>query len=157
VAGNVAAFRALSREAAGFAGHKPANFPPRPAFRKAGPLFAFGYTCRRPRAAPRAGASIDYFRKISMNALASLIDTVFTIYIILLLASVISSWLVQFNVLNTQNQFIYSLLGFLYRITEPALRPLRRLIPPLGGIDLSPMILIIALYFIRDLIVDNLR
>ncbi|HJN60381.1 MAG: YggT family protein [Alphaproteobacteria bacterium] len=92
-----------------------------------------------------------------MNALASLIDTVFTIYIILLLASVISSWLVQFNVLNTQNQFIYSLLGFLYRITEPALRPLRRLIPPLGGIDLSPMILIIALYFIRDLIVDNLR
>ena len=92
-----------------------------------------------------------------MNALASLIDTVFTIYIILLLASVISSWLVQFNVLNTQNQFIYSLLGFLYRITEPALRPLRRLIPPLGGIDLSPMILIIALYFICDLIVDNLR
>ncbi len=92
-----------------------------------------------------------------MNALASLIDTVFTIYIILLLASVISSWLVQFNVLNTQNQFIYSLLGFLYRITEPALRPLRRLIPPLGGIDLSPMILIIALYFIRDVIVDNLR
>jgi uncharacterized membrane protein len=62
-----------------------------------------------------------------MNALASLIDTVFTIYIFLLLASVISSWLVSFNVLNTQNQFIYSLLGFLYRITEPALRQIRRI------------------------------
>ena len=92
-----------------------------------------------------------------MNALASLIDTVFTLYIILLLASVISSWLVQFNILNTQNQFIYTLLGFLYRITEPALRLVRRVIPPLGGFDLSPMVLIILLYFLRDVIVDNLR
>ncbi len=92
-----------------------------------------------------------------MNALASLIDTVFTIYIFLLLASIISSWLVNFNILNTRNQFIYSLLGFLYRITEPALRPIRRFVPTLGGIDLSPMILIVLLYFVRDLIVDNLR
>ena len=58
--------------------------------------------------------------------------------------------------MNTQNQFIYTVLGFLYRITEPALRPIRRIIPPLGGVDLSPMILILALYFIRNLIVDNL-
>ncbi len=92
-----------------------------------------------------------------MNSLASLIDTVFTIYIFLLLASIISSWLVNFNILNTRNQFIYSLLGFLYRITEPALRPIRRFVPTLGGIDLSPMILIVLLYFVRDLIVDNLR
>jgi YggT family protein len=92
-----------------------------------------------------------------MNALASLIDTVFTIYIIILLASVIASWLVAFNVLNTQNQFIYTLLGFLYRMTEPVLRQVRRVIPPIGGFDLSPMVLIILLYFVRDLIVDNLR
>ncbi len=92
-----------------------------------------------------------------MNALASLIDTVFTIYIIILIASVISSWLVTFNVINTQNQFIYTVLGFLYRATEPVLRQIRRVIPPLGGFDLSPLILIILLYFIRDLIVDNLR
>ena len=92
-----------------------------------------------------------------MNALASLIDTVFTLYIILLFASVVLSWLVQFNVLNTQNQFVYGVLGFLYRITEPALRPIRRIIPNLGGLDISPVVLIIALYFVRDLIVDNLR
>ncbi len=92
-----------------------------------------------------------------MNALASLIDTVFTIYIIILIASAIASWLVTFNVINTQNQFVYTLLGFLYRVTEPVLRQIRRVIPPIGGFDLSPMILIILLYFVRDLIVDNLR
>jgi YggT family protein len=124
--------------------------------RKAGPLSAFGYTCRRPHNGRRRRA-LNYWRNALMNALASLIDTVFTIYIFLLLASVISSWLVSFNVLNTQNQFIYSLLGFLYRITEPALRQIRRIIPPLGGFDFSPMALIILLYFLRDLIIENLR
>ncbi len=92
-----------------------------------------------------------------MNALASLIDTVFTLYIILLFASVVLSWLVQFNVINTQNQFVHGLLGFLYRLTEPALKPIRQIMPNLGGIDISPVILIIALYFIRDLLVDNIR
>ena len=91
-----------------------------------------------------------------MNALADLIYAVFSIYIYLLIATTIISWLTAFKILNTQNQFIYTLLGFLYRITEPVLRPLRRIIPPLGGVDLSPMILILALYFIRNLIVDNL-
>ena len=84
-----------------------------------------------------------------MNALASLIDTVFTIYIIILIASVIASWLITFNILNTRNQFIYTVLGFLYRLTEPVFRQIRRVIPPIGGFDLSPMILIILLYFLR--------
>jgi len=92
-----------------------------------------------------------------MNALASLIDTVFTIYIIILIASVIASWLITFNILNTRNQFIYTALGFLYRLTEPVFRQIRRVIPPIGGFDLSPMILIILLYFVRDLIIDNIR
>ena len=92
-----------------------------------------------------------------MNSVASLVDTVFTIYIIILISSADASWLVAFNVLNTQNQFIYTLLGFLYRVTEPVLRQIRRIIPPIGGFDLSPMILIILLYFVRDLIVDNIR
>ena len=92
-----------------------------------------------------------------MNSVASLVDTVFTIYIIILIASAVASWLVAFNVLNTQNQFIYNLLRFLYRVTEPVLRQIRRIIPPIGGFDLSPMILIILLYFVRDLIVDNIR
>ncbi len=92
-----------------------------------------------------------------MNSVASLVDTVFTIYIIILIASAVASWLVAFNVLNTQNQFIFNLLRFLYRVTEPVLRQIRRIIPPIGGFDLSPMILIILLYFVRDLIVDNIR
>jgi len=92
-----------------------------------------------------------------MNALADLIYVVFSIYIYVLIATAIVSWLTAFNVLNTQNQFIYTLLGYLYRITEPALRPIRRLIPALGGVDLSPMILILILYFVRNLVVDNLR
>tara|TARA_B100000686_G_scaffold269190_1_gene285025 strand:- start:94 stop:372 length:279 start_codon:yes stop_codon:yes gene_type:complete len=92
-----------------------------------------------------------------MNALASLIDTVFTIYIIILIASVIASWLITFNILNTRNQFIYTVLGFLYRLTEPVFRHIRRVIPPIGGFDLSPMVLIILLYFVRDLIIDNIR
>ncbi len=96
-------------------------------------------------------------RKRSMNALASLIDTVFTLYIIILIASVAISWLVTFNVLNTQNQVVYGVLGFLYRLTEPVLKPIRRILPAMGGIDLSPIILIVLLYFVRDLLVDNLR
>ena len=92
-----------------------------------------------------------------MNALANLIDTVLTLYIIILLASVIMSWLVSFRVLNTQNQVVYTLIRVLHRITEPPLRPIRKIIPNLGGLDISPAILVIIIYFIRDIIVDNIR
>ncbi len=90
-----------------------------------------------------------------MNALADLIHAVFSIYIYLLIASALFSWLVAFNVVNTSNRFVFALLSFLHRITEPALRPIRRVIPNLGGFDISPIILILILYFVRDLIVDN--
>ena len=91
-----------------------------------------------------------------MNALAEFIHAVFSIYIYLLIASALFSWLVAFNVINTSNRFVFTLLSFLHRITEPALRPIRRIIPNLGGIDISPIILILILYFVRDLIVDNI-
>ena len=91
-----------------------------------------------------------------MNALADLIHAVFSIYIYLLIASAVSSWLVAFNVINTSNRFVFTLLSFLHRITEPPLRPIRRIIPNLGGIDISPVILILILYFLRDLIVSNI-
>ncbi len=91
-----------------------------------------------------------------MQALAELIYHVFTIYIWLLIASAIMSWLVAFNVINTRNRFVYMAMSFLYRITEPALRPLRRIIPNLGGVDISPIILILLLYFVRNLIIDNI-
>lgn len=92
-----------------------------------------------------------------MNALATLIDTVVQIYIYLLIASAVISWLTALNVINVRNRAVYVVLGFLYRITEPVLRPIRRVIPSIGGIDVSPVIVIIILHFVRQLIVDNLR
>ena len=91
-----------------------------------------------------------------MNALAQLIDAVFSIYIYVLIASALFSWLVAFKVVNTNNRFVFTVLNVLHRLTEPALRPIRRIIPNLGGIDISPIILILILYFARDLIVDNI-
>ncbi len=91
-----------------------------------------------------------------MNALATLIDTVISVYIYLLIGSAILSWLTAFNVVNMRNRVVYTIASFLFRVTEPALRPIRRIIPNLGGIDLSPVILILLLYFVRSLILDNL-
>jgi YggT family protein len=91
-----------------------------------------------------------------MIALANLINTVVTLYIYVLIASVVMSWLVNFNVINTRNRFVYVVGDFLYRATEPALRPIRRFVPNLGGIDISPVILIILLWFLRDLVIDIL-
>lgn len=92
-----------------------------------------------------------------MNALANLIDAVFTVYIYLLIASAIASWLIAFHVINVHNKFVFAVLSFLFRITDPPLRPIRRIIPTLGGVDISPVILILLLYFLRDVIVDNIR
>jgi YggT family protein len=92
-----------------------------------------------------------------MQALLNLFNTVVSIYIWLLIASVVLSWLIAFNVINTGNRFVYQVRDFLYRITEPALRPIRNLLPNLGGIDISPVILILALYFARDLVLELAR
>ncbi len=92
-----------------------------------------------------------------MFAVFNLLNTVITIYIWLLIASVVLSWLVVFNVVNTGNRFVYQVRDVLDRLTEPLLRPIRNLLPNLGGIDISPIILILALYFIRDLAFEFLR
>ena len=68
--------------------------------------------------------------------------------------SPILSWLLAFNVLNTHNRFVYLLSDFLYRITEPALRPIRRVVPLLGGVDISPVVLILLLIFVQNLIIE---
>lgn len=81
-----------------------------------------------------------------------LVDTIIGIYIWVLIASAILSWLVAFNVVNTRNRFVYLLGDFLHRITEPALRPLRRILPNLGGVDLSPLVLILLLLFVRQVL-----
>ncbi|MBB4631574.1 YggT family protein [Sphingosinicella soli] len=90
-----------------------------------------------------------------MNTVAALLG-VFTMVIQLviwiIIAQVIISWLVAFNVINTSNQFVRGLLNGLDRLTEPMLRPIRRVLPDLGGIDLSPMVLILALILIQRLV-----
>jgi YggT family protein len=91
-----------------------------------------------------------------MYAVAWLIDTIVDIAIILLIAQVILSWLVAFNVVNTRHPFVNTVGRFLYQITEPALRPIRRIIPSFGGIDVSPLILLLLLSFARMLILRNL-
>ena len=87
-----------------------------------------------------------------MRALFLVIDLALDIYIWLLIAAAILSWLVAFNVVNTRNQVVGMIGDFLYRITEPALRPIRNLMPDLGGIDISPVILILVIIFIRYVI-----
>ena len=81
-----------------------------------------------------------------------LFSSAISFYIWLLIAQAILSWLVAFSILNTQNKLIYLIGDFLYKITEPALKPIRRILPDFGGIDISPVILIIILIFFRDLL-----
>ena len=87
-----------------------------------------------------------------MNPVHWLIDTVLELYIWIVIASVILSWLVAFNVINARNSFVNQVGEFLYQVTEPALRPIRNMLPNLGGIDISPMILILLLVFARRLL-----
>jgi YggT family protein len=87
-----------------------------------------------------------------MVPLISFIVLVIDLYIWVVIASAILSWLIAFNVVNTQNRFVYTVADMLYRVTEPALRPIRSIIPNLGGIDISPVILILFLLFIRDVV-----
>ena len=91
-----------------------------------------------------------------MTAFLNLIDNIVTIYIWILILSVILSWLVAFNVVNTSNRFVYVVGDFLFKVTEPVLRPIRRVLPNLGGIDISPVVLILLLYFLRNLMYEAL-
>lgn len=90
-----------------------------------------------------------------MRALIEVLLVVIDIYIYLLVAMAILSWLIAFGVLNTRNRFVAVVIDFLYRITEPVLRPLRRIIPTIGGIDISPAVLILILFFVQRLIITN--
>ncbi len=87
-----------------------------------------------------------------MVPLISFIVLVIDLYIWVVIAGAILSWLIAFNVVNTNNRFVDQVADLLYRVTEPALRPIRNVLPNLGGIDISPVILILALLFIRDVV-----
>ena len=84
------------------------------------------------------------------------ISRLLSLYIFVIVASAIFSWLYAFNVVNTRNQFVGMIGQFLYAVTEPVLRPIRRILPATGGIDLSPVVLIIGIWFIQQVIIPNL-
>src|SRR5262245_18361574 len=84
-----------------------------------------------------------------MIELFSFISFLLTLYIYILVAAAVMSWLVAFNVVNPRNQFVSIVGEFLYRVTEPVLRPIRNVLPNLGGIDISPVIVIIIIWFIQ--------
>ncbi len=87
-----------------------------------------------------------------MQSLVIIIDEVIYLYMWVVIIWVIMSWLISFQVVNTHNRFVYLVSDFLHRLTEPALRPIRRVTPSLGGLDLSPLVLIFILIFLRLLI-----
>jgi len=89
-----------------------------------------------------------------MHALLVVISIALNFYMWMIILSAVLSWLVAFNVVNTRNPFVAAVGDFLYRITEPALRPIRSFLPNLGGIDLSPLVLILIIIFIQQLIAD---
>ena len=91
-----------------------------------------------------------------MHAIFWLIDNVIGLYITVVIIQVVLSWLVSFNVVNTRNRFVYLVGDLLFRLTEPVLGPIRRMLPSLGGIDISPVVLILLLYFLRVLLIRDI-
>ncbi len=91
-----------------------------------------------------------------MIELLQFISYLLTLYVWILIASAILSWLIAFNVVNTHNQVVATIADFLWRITEPVLRPIRTILPNLGGIDISPVIVILIIIFIQNVVLPNI-
>ena len=89
-----------------------------------------------------------------MKSIFILLDSIITIYLWIIIINAILSWLVAFNILNTQNRFVFSILDTTYKLTDPALSKIRRFIPMFGSIDISPVILILILMFLRNIIFE---
>ena len=89
-----------------------------------------------------------------MKSIFFLLDSIITIYLWIIIINAILSWLVAFNILNTQNRFVFSVLDTTYKLTDPALNKIRRFIPTFGSIDISPVILILLLIFLRNIIFE---
>ena len=82
-----------------------------------------------------------------------LVITVIDLYTWVVIASVVLSWLTAFSIINTQNRVVYLIGDVVYRLTEPALRPIRRILPDLGGIDLSPVVLLLGIIFLKQIVI----
>jgi YggT family protein len=91
-----------------------------------------------------------------MIELLGFISYLLTLYVYILIAAAVLSWLIAFNVVNTRNPIVATIGEVLYRITEPVLRPIRNMLPNLGGIDISPIILILIIIFIQSVLIPNI-
>ena len=91
-----------------------------------------------------------------MKSVLILFDNVINLYIWVLIIHVVISWLVAFNILNTGNRFVYAVLDVSYRLTNPLLSYIRRFLPNLGTIDISPIVLVLVLMFLRNLVFEML-
>ena len=89
-----------------------------------------------------------------MKSVFILIDSIITIYLWIIIINAILSWLVAFNILNTQNRFVFSVLDATHKMTDPALNKIRSFIPTFGSIDISPVILILLLMFLRNIVFE---
>jgi len=89
-----------------------------------------------------------------MKSIFILLDSFISIYLWVIIINALLSWLVAFNILNTQNRFVFSVLETTYKLTDPVLNKIRRFVPTFGSIDISPVILILALMFLRNLVFE---
>ena len=89
-----------------------------------------------------------------MKSIFILLDSVITLYLWIIIINALLSWLVAFNILNTQNRFVFSVLDVTYKLTDPMLNKIRKFIPNFGSIDISPIVLSLALMFLRNLVFE---
>ena len=89
-----------------------------------------------------------------MNSLLGLIIQIINLYQFVLLIYIIATWLISFNIINTSNHFVYSVMKALYRLCEPSLRYIRQLLPRFGSIDISPIIVYLLLWFLKSLLIE---
>jgi len=89
-----------------------------------------------------------------MQSIILLIDTILSLYTWVIIAMVVMSWLLAFNIVNVNNQFVRQVQYVIFRLTEPVLGPIRRVLPDLGGIDLSPVVLLLGIFFARNLLAE---
>jgi YggT family protein len=89
-----------------------------------------------------------------MKSIFILLDSLISIYLWVIIINALLSWLVAFNILNTQNRFVFSVLDTTYKLTDPFLNKIRRFVPTFGSVDISPIILILGLMFLRNLVFE---
>ena len=89
-----------------------------------------------------------------MNSILGLLIQIINLYQFILLIYIISTWLISFNIINTSNKFVFSIMNALYRLSEPSLRYVRQYLPNLGSIDISPIVVYLLLWFLKSLLIE---